>query len=47
MFANRVMIDVGWLDIEFVREWTNGPFLVRENDGTLLPERAMLPPHQP
>jgi anaerobic selenocysteine-containing dehydrogenase len=32
-----VMIDEGWFDIEFVRQWTNGPFLVREQDGTLLP----------
>jgi anaerobic selenocysteine-containing dehydrogenase len=31
-----VMIDEGWFDIEFVRESTNGPFLVREDDGTLL-----------
>ena len=30
------MIDAGRFDIEFVREWTNGPFLVREKDGTLL-----------
>lgn len=31
-----VMIDEGWFDIEFVRRWTNGPFLVRESDGALL-----------
>jgi len=24
-----IMIDEGWFDAEFVREWTNGPFLVR------------------
>jgi anaerobic selenocysteine-containing dehydrogenase len=36
-----VMIDEGWFDIEFVREWTNGPFLVRENDGTLLRAAAL------
>ena len=31
-----IMIDKGWFDIEFVRQWTNGPFLVRESDGALL-----------
>src|ERR1700730_5813140 len=31
-----VMIDQGWFDAEFVRDWTNGPFLVRDDDGTLL-----------
>src|SRR6516225_3549275 len=31
-----VMIEEGWFDAEFVREWSNGPFLVREDDGTLL-----------
>src|SRR6266403_3272496 len=32
----RVMIEKDWFDGEFVRDWTNGPFLVREDDGTLL-----------
>jgi anaerobic selenocysteine-containing dehydrogenase len=31
-----VMIDAGWLDREFLCTWSNGPFLVREDDGTLL-----------
>jgi len=31
-----VMIDQGWFDSEFVRDWTNGPFLVRDDDGTML-----------
>jgi anaerobic selenocysteine-containing dehydrogenase len=31
-----VMIDEGWFDIEFVRQWTNGPFLISDSDGTLL-----------
>jgi len=31
-----VMIDQGWFDTEFVRDWTNGPFLVRDDDGTML-----------
>src|SRR5215468_7608542 len=31
-----IMIDQGWFDSGFVRDWTNGPFLVRDDDGTLL-----------
>src|SRR5882672_9182988 len=31
-----VMVDQGWFDAEFVRNWTNGPFLVRDDDGTML-----------
>jgi anaerobic selenocysteine-containing dehydrogenase len=31
-----IMIDRGWFDIGFVRDWTNGPFLVRDDDGTML-----------
>src|SRR5215468_7273604 len=31
-----VMIDAEWFDGEFLRDWSNGPFLVREDDGTLL-----------
>src|SRR5262249_57436102 len=38
-----VMIDQGWFDAEFVREWTNGPFLVRDDDSTLL-RAGMLEP---
>jgi anaerobic selenocysteine-containing dehydrogenase len=30
------MIAHGWFDAAFVRAWTNGPFLVREDNGTLL-----------
>jgi anaerobic selenocysteine-containing dehydrogenase len=36
-----VMIEQGWFDADFVREWTNGPFLVREDDGTLLRAEAL------
>jgi anaerobic selenocysteine-containing dehydrogenase len=36
-----VMIDAGWLDGEFLRAWSNGPFLVREDDGTLLRTAAL------
>jgi anaerobic selenocysteine-containing dehydrogenase len=31
-----MMIEQGWFDAPFVRDWTNGPFLVREDDGSLL-----------
>src|SRR4051812_31484142 len=31
-----IMIDEGWFDAEFVREWTNGPFLVHEDSGQML-----------
>ena len=31
-----VMIEHGWFDGDFMRDWTNGPFLVRDDDGTLL-----------
>ena len=31
-----VMIDRGWYDREFVRDWTNGPLLVRLDSGRLL-----------
>ena len=36
-----IMIDEGWFDAEFVREWTNGPFLVREDNGHLLRADAL------
>jgi len=29
----HVMIERGWFDHDFVREWTNGPFLVRTDTG--------------
>jgi anaerobic selenocysteine-containing dehydrogenase len=31
-----VMIEHAWFDADFVRDWTNGAFLVRDDDGTLL-----------
>ncbi|MFW6078512.1 MAG: molybdopterin-dependent oxidoreductase, partial [Gemmatimonadota bacterium] len=34
----HVMIERGWYDTDFVREWTNGPLLVRSDDGRLLTE---------
>lgn len=36
-----VMIERGWYDREFVRDWTNGPLLVRDDDGRLLRERDL------
>jgi len=30
------MIEHGWFDAPFVRDWTNGPFLVRDDTGKLL-----------
>jgi anaerobic selenocysteine-containing dehydrogenase len=36
-----IMIDEGWFDAEFVREWTNGPFLVRGDNGRLLRADAL------
>jgi anaerobic selenocysteine-containing dehydrogenase len=38
-----VMIGEGWFDAEFVRQWSNGPFLVRDDDGTLLRADAIAP----
>jgi anaerobic selenocysteine-containing dehydrogenase len=32
----HVMIERGWYDREFLREWTNGPLLVRSDNGRLL-----------
>lgn len=37
----RAMISNGWYDDAFVREWTNGPLLVRQDDGRLLTERDL------
>ncbi|MFI6944034.1 molybdopterin-dependent oxidoreductase [Streptomyces sp. NPDC050418] len=32
----HLLIEHGWYDEEFVRTWTNGPLLVREDDGRFL-----------
>ncbi len=34
----HAMIERGWYDREFVRDWTNGPLLVRADNGRLLAE---------
>src|SRR5690349_16591566 len=31
-----IMIDNGWFDADFVRDWTNGPLLVRDDDRAML-----------
>ncbi len=38
-----VMIARGWYDRAFVRDWTNGPFLVRNDTGRLLTEHDLSP----
>ena len=37
----HVMIERGWYDRAFVRDWTNGPLLVRSDNGRLLTERDL------
>jgi anaerobic selenocysteine-containing dehydrogenase len=37
----HVMIDRGWYDRAFVRDWTNAPLLVRSDNGRLLTERDL------
>lgn len=37
----HVMIERGWYDQDFIREWTNGPLLVRADNGRLLTERDL------
>ena len=39
----HVMIERGWYDRDFVRDWTNGPLLVRADNGRLLTERDLSP----
>ncbi len=35
----HIMIERGWYDEAFIRDWTNGPLLVRADTGRLLTER--------
>ena len=37
------MIERDWYDRDFVRDWSNGPLLVRADTGRLLAERDLLP----
>lgn len=39
----HVMIARGWFDRDFVRTWTNGPFLVRDDTGRFLRPGDLLP----
>jgi anaerobic selenocysteine-containing dehydrogenase len=37
----QVMIAYGWYDRDFIRDWTNGPLLVRADNGRLLTQRDL------
>jgi anaerobic selenocysteine-containing dehydrogenase len=37
----NVMIERGWYDREFICDWTNGPLLVRKDNGCLLTQRDL------
>jgi len=39
----NIMIERRWYDRDFVRDWTNGPLLVRSDNGRLLTERDLSP----
>src|SRR5262249_22603954 len=39
----QVMIERGWYDRDFIRDWSNGPFLVRADSGRLLTEADIAP----
>ncbi len=39
----HIMIERGWYDRDFIRRWTNGPLLVRPDNGRLLTERDLSP----
>ena len=39
----NLMIERGWYDRDFIRDWTNGPLLVRADTGRLLTERDLAP----
>jgi anaerobic selenocysteine-containing dehydrogenase len=38
----NVMIEHGWYDRAFIRDWTNGPLLVRADNGCLLAEQDLV-----
>jgi anaerobic selenocysteine-containing dehydrogenase len=42
-----VMIAEGWFDQDFIRDWTNGPLLVRSDTKRLLTERDLSPHGSP
>jgi len=39
----HLMIERGWYDRDFIRNWSNGPLLVRADTGRLLTERDLAP----
>src|SRR5262249_21293045 len=39
----NLMIERNWYDRDFVRDWSNGPLLVRADSGRLLTERDVAP----
>src|SRR5437879_3203878 len=43
----NIMIERGWYDRAFVRDWTNGPLLVRSDNGRLLTEYDLSPQGSP
>ncbi|WP_034808742.1 molybdopterin-containing oxidoreductase family protein [Intrasporangium oryzae] len=43
----HVMIENGWFDLDFVRRWTNAPFLVRGDDARLLRANDVFPDGDP
>jgi anaerobic selenocysteine-containing dehydrogenase len=43
----HVLIDRDWFDEAFVRDWTNGPLLVRADTGRFLRERDLTPSGDP
>lgn len=43
----NVMIEEGWFDRSFVRDWTNGSLLVREDTGRFLTEADLCPRGDP
>jgi anaerobic selenocysteine-containing dehydrogenase len=43
----HVMIERGWFDRDFIARWTNGPFLVRPDNGRLLRESDLIPAGDP
>jgi anaerobic selenocysteine-containing dehydrogenase len=43
----HVMIERGWFDGDFIREWTNGPLLVHVDEQRLLRERDLKPDGSP
>src|SRR5262245_24590642 len=39
----NIMIERGWYDRDFIRDWSNGPLLVRSDTGRLLRESELAP----